>query len=174
MRHTEPVSAPARVTFTQFLDTDAPMLLAWARFRSTLTGLPGSGGETRRAPTANRESGLWRLLATNNRELGRSFLLYHRFEAARAHVEQLQAQREALSIEHVPGPIKGSRGWVVVAGGAPVMTCSRWYSSLSAGAEAASRALEAFGTASLADAADRSDASGRFRRRGSLGADVRP
>jgi hypothetical protein len=156
------------------LDNDAPMLLAWARFRSTLTGLPGTGSGARRVAIANQESGLWRLLATNNRELGRSFLLYHRFDAARTHVAELQAQHDTLAIEHVPGPIKGSRGWVILAVGAPVMTCSRWYSSLSAGSEAASRAMDAFASASLAASPDSSDASGRFRRRGPLGLDVRP
>ena len=43
------------------------------------------------------------------------------------------------------------------------MTCSRWYSSLSTGAAAAEGALDAFRSAVLADAPDRSDASGRFR-----------
>lgn len=111
------------------------------------------------------ESGLWRLLATNNRELGRSFLLYRRYESARAHVEQLQSTPEQLMIELIHGPHNGSRGWVITAEDAPVMTCSRWYSSSSAGALAASGALEAFRSAVLTDAPDRSDASGRYRRR---------
>ncbi len=160
--------------FTEFATSDDPMLLAWARFRGTL-----AAGPTRMLPNARPpqsrtpNSGLWRLLATNNRELGRSFLLYHRFDAARAHVVQLQSDPDGLTIEHVPGPSNGSRGWVIVAAGSPVMTCSRWYSSLSTGAVAAAGALEAFRTAVLTDAPDRSDASGRFRRRAPLNADAR-
>lgn len=149
------------------------MLLAWARFRGTL-----AVGPTRHLPPvrparpSDPVSGLWRLLATNNRELGRSFLLYRRVESARAHVMQLQSDPEALTVEHVPGPTSGSRGWVILASGSPVMTCSRWYGSLSTGAVAAAGALLALRTAVVTDAPDRSDASGRFRRRTALDADA--
>ena len=170
----EPGDARARVRFTEFVTSDDPMLLAWARFRGTLAAGPTRALPTARPPQPQTpNSGLWRLLATNNRELGRSFLLYHRFDAARAHVMHLQSDPDSLTIEHVPGPTNGSRGWLIVAAGAPVMTCSRWYSSLSTGAVAAAGALEAFRTAVLTDSPDRSDASGRFRRRASLGADAR-
>lgn len=165
----EPGTAPARITFTEFRAPDAPMLLAWGRFRDALTG--------RRAPIMPRPAsdaatGLWRLLATNNRELGRSYLLYRRFDVARAHVRELQARPAQLGIEYLPGLDKNSRGWVVVAPTGPVMTCSRWYNSLSAAAIAATRALDAFESAVLADAADRTDASGRFRRRSREDADI--
>ena len=149
------------------------MLLAWARFRSTLAEPPRVPPKTSPAQAPNQQSSLWRLLATNNRELGRSFLLYHRFEEARAHIQQLQARPDSLTIEHLPGLSHDLRGWIIMAADAPVMTCSRWYSSLSTGAEAASRALEALRTAVLADSPDRSDASGRFRRRAPVGADAR-
>lgn len=170
----DPVAAPARVKFTEFLVPDDPMLLAWARFRGTLTGPPQALPKVSPGQTPNQQSSLWRLLATNNRELGRSFLLYHRFEEARAHILLLQAQPDSLRIEHMPGLSHESRGWIIMAADAPVMTCSRWYSSLSTGTEAASRALEALRTAELADSPDRSDASGRFRRRATLGAHARP
>ena len=169
----EPVAARSRVAFTEFRSSDDPMLRAWARFRSTLaTGPARVSAEVRPAPTAARRSGLWRLLATNNRELGRSFLLYGRFEVARSHVEQLQSDPDALTIEHVPGPSNGSRGWLILAADTPVMTCSRWYNSMSTGAFAAAGALAALRTAVLADAPDVSDASGRFRRRTSVGTDA--
>jgi len=170
----EPGDAHARVRFTEFVTSDDPMLQAWARFRGTLAAGPTRVLPNPRPPhSQSPNSGLWRLLATNNRELGRSYLLYHRFDAARAHVVQLQSDPDSLTIEHVPGPSNGSRGWVIVAAGAPVMTCSRWYSSLSTGAVAAAGALEAFRTAVLTDVPDRSDASGRFRRRTSVNADAR-
>ncbi|WP_167040798.1 hypothetical protein [Salinibacterium sp. ZJ454] len=162
------------MAFTEFLVPDDPMRLAWARFRSTLAGPPRVLHKTSPTQTPNPQSTLWRLLATNNRELGRSFLLYHSFEAARAHIQQVQARPDSLKIEHMPALNNGLRGWIIMAADAPVMTCSRWYSSLSTGAEAASRALEALRTAELADSPDRSDASGRFRRRAPVGADARP
>ena len=154
-----------RVTFTQFRSPDDPMLLAWLRFRSLLiaspTGTPSSGASV---TVEKRDSGLWRLLATNNRELGRSFMLYGRFDTARAHIAQLQAHPAALAIDHFPGPTNGSRGWAVIADGVPVMTCSRWYGSLSTGAAAAEGALQAFLHAAMAEAPDQTDASGRLRR----------
>jgi hypothetical protein len=165
----EPGITPAGVTFTEFRAADAPMLLAWWRFRDSLVSTH------RRPPTRQATDGvstLWRLLATNNRELGRSFLLYRRFDAARTHVRELQALPDTLTIEYVPGLDKSARGWVVMGPAGPVMTCSRWYSSLSTAAASASRTLEAFESAILADSADRSDASGRFRRRIPGGADV--
>ncbi len=169
----EPGDARARVRFTEFASSDDPMLLAWARFRGALFVGPASAPtRVRPTPADDPTSGLWRLLATNNRELGRSFLLYHRFETARTHVMQLQADPDSLRVEHVSGPINGSRGWVMMAEDAPVMTCSRWYSSLSSGAAAGAGALDAFRTALLTDAPDRSDASGRFRRRVATDADA--
>ncbi|MCC2032596.1 hypothetical protein [Microbacterium allomyrinae] len=165
----------ARVTFTEFRSPDDPMLLAWARFRGVLAaGLTAALPVPRAAPAGKRDSGLWRLLATNNRELARSFLLYTRFEAAHAHVEELQANHGTLRIVHLSGASSGSRGWLITAADVPVMTCSRWYGSLSTAAAAAEGALEAFRGAVPADAPDRSDASGRFRRRTPVGADVRP
>lgn len=165
MAFIQPGGVAARVRFTEFLAADDPMLLAWARFRGTLAGPSGVDTHAHPVKAAHPQSGLWRLLATNNRELGRSFLLYRRYEAARAHVEQLQRDSGELAIELIHGPHNGSRGWIITAADAPVMTCSRWYSSSSAGAIAAAGALEAFRGALLTDAPDRSDASGRYRRR---------
>jgi hypothetical protein len=161
----QPAAVAARVRFTEFLAPEDPMLLAWARFRSALAGPSGVEPHAHPIQVAHPQSGLWRLLATNNRELGRSFLLYRRYESARAHVEQLQRDPDGLAIKLIHGPHNGSRGWIITAAEAPVMTCSRWYSSSSAGSIAAAGALEAFRGAVLTDAPDRSDASGRYRRR---------
>ncbi|MFE7846299.1 hypothetical protein ACFUTX_14015 [Microbacterium sp. NPDC057407] len=159
-------AAAARVRFTEFAAADDPMLVAWARFRGLLAGPAREPSRTHTAaPPVHPESVLWRLLATNNRELGRSYVLYRRYSTARAHVEQLQADSDALSIELIHGPHNGSRGWVIVADDVPVVTCSRWYSSISAGALAAAGALHAFRTAVVWETPDRSDSSGRYRRR---------
>lgn len=154
-----------RVEFWEFPSPDDPMLLAWARFRGTLASSSPRrpSGQGPLAAVGNRPA-LWRLLATNNRELGRSFHLYERFDVARAHVERLQRDPDGLSIEHITGPTNGSRGWVVLAGGKPIMTCGRWYSSMSTGAVAAAGALEAFRVAALARESESSTTSGRLRR----------
>lgn len=174
--------ARGRVTFTAFRSMDDPMLMAWARFRQPFVSLSTGAvavphrpskrevatrpTETAAAGRPEARSGLWRLLATNNRELGRSFHLYGSVEAARAHVERLQVEGANLEIAIVPGPLNSSRGWIVTHDGSPVMTSSRWYDSSSTGAEAAVGALAAFARAivSPAPAAHRSRAARDDRR----------
>lgn len=174
-------SVGPRITFTVFRSSDDPMLRSWLRFRSPLVG--GStpddvltlGRATAEDPARRdrrdvaAEPGFWRLLASNNRELGRSFLLYRSFDHARSHVGQVQSDPQALAVAFVSGPRGGSgggpRGWVVTFDGTPVMTCSRWYDSTSARAAAATVALAALPAAHVAETPDRSGPSGRFLRR---------
>ncbi|WP_232498970.1 hypothetical protein [Agromyces humatus] len=176
--------APARVRFAVFDSDTDPMLQAWARFREPFVGRP-QGTRPTRAPVAplgnagsivavarstarsgaQRWPGIWRLLASNNRELGRSSLFYDSFDAACAHVRRLQAQCAELEITVVAGPHNASRGWVVWHEGVTVMTCGRWYNSTSTGAASALGALAALPHAIIADDADRSASSGRFGRR---------
>ena len=169
--------AVPRVTFTMFTSDEDPMLRAWMRFRDPilsprdvearsslrhlLTDLPRSELGARGAV---REFGFWRMLASNNRELARSFLLYRSFEQARSHVRMLQSEPGSLDVTYVSGSGTSSRGWIVTAAGEPVMTCSRWYDSTSARAAAAMGALAAFPLAVVSDAPDRSGRSGRFVR----------
>lgn len=170
-----------RITFTVFRSMDDPMLRSWMRFRSPLAGsslseevhVPARADDPRRGRQADAaEPGFWRLLASNNREVGRSYLLYRSFDHARAHVQQLQAEPEALATAFVSGPHNGARGWVVTFHGTPVMTCARWYDSTSARAAAASGALSALPAAHVAGVPDRSGPSGRFLRRAEQGAVV--
>lgn len=173
----EPGHGRPRVTFTVFGSADDPMLRAWLRFRSPLissthpdahSATGRSNGDDPAKPERRRDGGglgFWRLLASNNRELGRSFLLYRSFERAREHVQLLQERPQSLSVAYVSGPVHGSRGWVVTSEGAPIMTCSRWYDSTSARGAAASGALAALPVAHLSEAPDRSGPSGRFLRR---------
>lgn len=160
------------------------MLQSWMRFRSQLVsafGEPGGvdagepmakrrRGETASSVIANPphprpHPGFWRLLASNNREVGRSFLLYDSFHRAQAHVTQIQAEPDALAVSLVRMQRTGARGWVITFEDSPVMMCSRWYDSVSTGITAAEGALAALPNATLAPAPDQSSASGRFRRR---------
>lgn len=176
-----------RVTFTVFHSMDDPMLMAWARFRHpfvvrTAEASPRPARSVSRtvstrtlhrsAPGRPEEGspGLWRLLATNNRELGRSFNLYSSVEAAREHVERLQSDGARLQIDIVPGLLNSSRGWIITHEGSPVMTSSRWYASSSTGAEAAAGALAAFVRALISPLVDHSPLSGGAGRRRILGA----
>lgn len=166
-----------RITFTMFRSSDDPALQSWLRFRAPLSGGASADDALRRGDTGRMGEaeaakgqrggsgapGFWRLLASNNRELGRSFLLYRSFDHARSHVQLVQSG--ALEVVYVTGPHSGARGWVVTHEGAPVITCSRWYDSVSARASAASGALAALPLAHVADVPDRSGPSGRFLRR---------
>ncbi|GAA1954126.1 hypothetical protein [Agromyces allii] len=183
--------ARGRVTFTAFSSADDPMLIAWGRFRSQLAGAgdqigPGikasaartvatataphrpaaaAAAEERHGRGDAQASGLWRLLASNNRELGRSYLLYSSHAAARTHVQRLQAASAGLEVVIMDGPVNASHGWVVTCGGTPVMTCGRWYSSTSTSIASAMGALAALHRAVLSEDVDRTAPSRRFSRR---------
>ncbi|SFR82584.1 hypothetical protein SAMN05428970_2632 [Agromyces sp. CF514] len=191
MRGAPPVhgdGARSRVTFTAFDSVDDPMLAAWGRFRfqlleSTEPPVADLRAEVRRAPasvsvvaahgrTSDAQAGLWRLLASNNRELGRSSLLYGTHAAARNHVLRLQAASDDLKVVAVGGPVNASHGWVVSLADRPVMTCSRWYSSTSTSIASAIGALAALRTAVLSEDVDRSAPSRRFSRRATVRSDV--
>lgn len=170
-----------RITFTMFRSSDDPALRSWLRFRAPLSGGAGMDdglgrrsdptrvGEADAMRATNRQGvgtpGFWRLLASNNRELGRSFLLYRSFDHARSHVQLLQEGADGLDVVYVTGPHSGARGWVVTHEGASILTCSRWYESVSARASAAAGALAALPNAHVAEVPDRSGPSGRFLRR---------
>ncbi|WP_448811396.1 hypothetical protein [Agromyces bauzanensis] len=172
------------MTFTAFRSMDDPMLMAWARFRQPFAIRSSAAPQDRPSPRQvaarptvgaapgrpEARSGLWRLLATNNRELGRSFHLYSSVEAARAHVERLQGDGANLEIDIVPGPLSSSRGWIITHEGSPVMTSSRWYDSSSTGADAAVGALAAFARAIVSADVDRGALRRTSIRRGPVGA----
>ncbi|MFB2556868.1 hypothetical protein [Herbiconiux liangxiaofengii] len=176
----------ARIVFVSFASQRDPLRESWRRFREAvapatgadLTGAgraPGSAaptaggdlaGSARAAghPSSSGEtSGVWRLLATNNRELCRAAFVYPTFAGARAHVLALRARADELETVAIAGPAQGSRGWYLTLDGAIVATCGRWYGASAAGGEAAAAALEAFGEAVIGDIAR--DLSPRTRNR---------
>ncbi|WP_167726490.1 hypothetical protein [Cryobacterium sp. TMT3-29-2] len=113
-----------------------------------LTGLPG-------------HSGIWRLLASNSRELGRSSSVYGTFSTARAHVLELKGQCDSMVTTVVTGPRAGTHGWVISVGGVVVMTAGRWYGAASASREASAGTIEAFHTAIVAADARHATESGQ-------------
>ncbi|WP_395244613.1 hypothetical protein ACGGZK_02095 [Agromyces sp. MMS24-K17] len=182
--------AGARVAFTVFRSADDPMRRAWAHFRDSL----GDAGPTRpeaeaaaarvdrpngpservavatavagaAAGAVAGASGCWRLLATNNRELARGFLLYDSYDGASRHVRRLQHDASDLVVSLVTGPSSGTIAWFAAHQGVAVMTSGRWYPSTSTSAESAARAIAALPGARIASEADRSAPSGRFVRR---------
>ena len=106
-------------------------------------------------------SGIWRLLASNSRELGRSSSVYGSFTGARAHVLELKDQCDAMVATVVTGPSAGTHGWVVAIGERIVMTAGRWYGAASASREAAAGTIEAFRVALVAEDARHATEAGR-------------
>ena len=171
----------ATTSFVAFSADEDPLLVAWARFRAPLAimavdrrsaapSVPGGVVQPRQGQrgsepyAAPRRMGFWRLVASNNRELGRSYHLYDSHDRAREHVLQLQADARSLVVEVVPGPRTGSTGWVLRHDGQPVLTCGRWYASASTGAASAAGALGALASAAVFTSAELRHASGRVRR----------
>ncbi|WP_156891335.1 hypothetical protein [Agromyces subbeticus] len=138
--HTSP-----RIAFSQFRSGEDPMLLAWARFRSRLAPAPDVAsigdrlGSVAKEPLSIERT-IWRLFASNNREVARSARVYGSFLAAREHVLMLQSRVAELDVQFVRGPETGSYGWTVALDDRAAATCARWYPS-SACTEAVTSAL---------------------------------
>lgn len=161
------------ILFSAFQSGADPQRQSWARFReqvntrsnANLTAVSRQMGDqvairASVASTGEDESGIWRLLAPNNRELGRSSFLYASFGAARGHVLRLRGA-ESLAATTVAGPLAQSFGWFVSLRGVPVMTCTRWFGSAAASNEASRAALAAFAVAVVGEAPLRATSSGR-------------
>ncbi len=157
-----------RVVFSSFRSGGDPMLDSWTRFRDAVA--PASTVERPRASRsgvsagsagAQDRSGVWRILATNNRELCRSAHVYPTFASARAHVLHLREQVEKLVVTPVVGPRPGSRGWYMTLDGVVVITCGRWYGAAASSGEAATASLEALVGAVIMDEARDVTAPGR-------------
>ncbi|MEC5150687.1 hypothetical protein [Cryobacterium sp. GrIS_2_6] len=178
------------VVFSAFRSNADPRLQGWVAFRESVqSGARGgdvarvSGlartGELARTGTTDRvaegrdrsrglatvadsgHSGIWRLLASNSRELGRSSSVYGSFAGARAHVLELKDQCDAMVATVVTGPSGGTHGWVVTIGERIVMTAGRWYGAASASREAAAGTIEAFRVALVAEDARHATEAGR-------------
>ncbi|MBO1737922.1 hypothetical protein [Leifsonia sp. TF02-11] len=168
------MSATPRIVFSMFRSSSDPMFLAWARFLqaveagarrtasvAAVTVAPGAPSrpleQVRRAQPvvravpATAPCGVWRVLAPNNRELGRSARAYTSFASARAHVTALRASVDELGIVAVNGERAGMSGWYVTRKGLPVITCGRWYGAAASGATAALAALDALAVAVVED-----------------------
>ncbi|SDZ33480.1 hypothetical protein [Herbiconiux ginsengi] len=165
------MSETSRVVFSSFRAGGDPMLDSWNRFRQVVAPVSSAGSPERAgsrpgvastiASGAAERTGIWRILATNNRELCRSAHVYPSFSSARAHVLQLRDRIDELVVTPVIGPRPGSRGWYMTLNGVVVVTCGRWYGAAASSAEAASASLEELARAAISEAARDVTAPGR-------------
>lgn len=150
MADTGDMTTTASIVFSSFTSAADPMPRAWSRFRDQLVVTAQPSLERHDA----RQSGpvcVWRLLASNNRELGRSAALYPSFDEARAAVFDARLTQN-VEIRSVHGPNAGTHGWFVQEPDAPpLMTCGRWYGAHAASVDAARHSVEAFRRAAVLD-----------------------
>jgi hypothetical protein len=151
------------VLFASFRVPNDPLRRAWAQFRAQVHRPP-----VLPQPPAEVQVGIWRLLASNNRELARSAAAYTTFAAARAHVLEIQFAAADLHPVIVTDPEHGY-GWCVESGGVVVMTCARWQATAALASSAAKTAGLAIASADIAGLPLRMTPSGRRTRR-ALGA----
>ena len=136
------------VLFMGFPSSHDPALLAWRGLRERVAveavapQIPEFAAPS--APDAADEwIGIWRLLAPNNREIGRSAFIYGSFEVAQANVTFLKVSAAELMPVSFHGPTGGMHGWYVTLEGRLAFTCSRWYETGQLSLEAAAGAIQA-------------------------------
>lgn len=165
------------IVFFAFRSTADPRLQGWATFRQNVQPagpvaavVTDAQGRPRRraggAPgLAAGHSGIWRLLASNSRELGRSSSVYSSFAGARAHVLDLKNVVDDMEATTVTGPTSGTHGWVITVQGVVVMTTGRWYGAESSSREASVGTIQAFRNALVTDDPRQITETGRRGRR---------
>jgi hypothetical protein len=142
------------ILFASFRLPNDPLRRAWAQFRAQIERpSPAS-------PPADVQVGIWRLLASNNRELGRSAAAYATFAEARAHVLAIQASGPELHAAIVAAPEHGY-GWCLETRDVVVMTCVRWHATAALAFAAARTAQVALLAAEVSPMPHRMTRSGR-------------
>ena len=145
-----PSGSGAAVFFVAFDSNDEPGLHAWTQFRQQL--LAAKGGVTPANEFHADHVGVWRLLASNNREVARSASVYSSFDDAREAVEQLQQRASELEVECFHGPVSASHGWTASLDGVVQMTCSRWYETGPISLDVSSASISSLRTARIIEA----------------------
>jgi len=162
-----PTMSGSSVLFMAFPARDAPGLVAWTRFRELISSGMSASDPTLddRASTVNTSPlGIWRMLASNNREVARSAIAYPTFDRARRAVLELQQVEEPFEIRTFHGPSSGTHGWAALSGGHVVLTCARWYETSSISLEVSASSIAAFRTATVTESPWQTAATAREAR----------
>lgn len=139
---------PHSIVFTTFDSTRDRRLLGWSEFRQALFTARQIGNEARAllppAPHPDCPGAtVWRLLAPNNRELGRSWAVYASRDEAVRHIDLLRVQAKGLAVIGLRGSHSSQYGWIAATSGRAVLTTGRWFGAPSTGYQSASAALAA-------------------------------
>ncbi|MEN2737820.1 hypothetical protein ABCS02_08525 [Microbacterium sp. X-17] len=103
---------------------------------------------------------IWRLLASNHRELARSARVYPTFEEAHTHLLELRADPQRLQV-HVVVVEPTSYGWTASDTERRTMTCARWYANAADSLAGGRAAIAALARAEVAGMPHRTTTSGR-------------
>lgn len=155
------MSAVPSLVFLAFTSKNDQRFRGWASFRDSI----GSGkpvGDAAPVAAARRPAdhgvvelssvGIWRLLASNNRELARSWIAYPTFEAARDDVMRLQRSVDDLVVSVVRGETASQYGWLATLDGEPVISSGRWFGASSTSLHSALTTLADFALAAVSPA----------------------
>ncbi len=105
----------------------------------------------RSLPRYDEPSFIWRLVSSNHREQARGIGMFDSYLEAVTHAARVQADAAALTIVPLRRPSDGMHGWVAVASGRTMLSCSQWYSLAADRDRAAVAALERLPQARLAE-----------------------
>ena len=159
------MSALPSLVFLAFPSTRDQKFRGWATFRDSIGRAKPVGGAALAAATRRPAEygivelssvGIWRLLASNNRELARSWNAYPSFEAARDDVARLQLAVGSLEISVVRGESASQYGWLATLDGDPVISSGRWFGASSTSLQSAITTLADFALAVVAETPPRS------------------
>jgi hypothetical protein len=126
---------------------------SWAQFQTKLD--PRAAG--RPIPA---DGVIWRLLASNHRELARSGRIYPTFDEARAHLLGLRDAPDQLQVQVVVVE-PASYGWTASGAERRSVTCARWYANAADALAGGRSALGALAKADVAGMPHRTTTSGR-------------
>ena len=151
------MSAVPSLVFLAFPSKNDQRFRGWASFRESIgSGRPvGDAAPIASARPADygivelASVGIWRLLASNNRELARSWLAYPSFDAARDDVVRLQGSVDRLVVSVVRGDSASQYGWLATLDGEPVISSGRWFGASSTSLHSALTTLADFALASV-------------------------
>lgn len=146
-----PTGSGSAVLYFSFDSVDQPGLVAWSRFREQVLAALEGPAIPADLPQAGRV-GVWRLLASNNREVARSAGVFDSFDSAKRAVALLQERWEELEVETFHGPVSATHGWAATLGGIPVVTCSRWYETGPISLDVSAASIESLRCARIAEA----------------------
>jgi hypothetical protein len=146
-----PTSSRATVHFVARPTRDAEGPLTWQSGREALAHFAREAEDTSPQGTPPDVVGIWRLLASNHRELARGATTFTSFDEALSTVVSWQSLHEKFDVSTFHGPRSGTHGWSVSIEGAVIFTAARWFETGAMNLDSCSASIAAFCGARVSD-----------------------